>query len=77
MSYGRDKDINEDERLLKVTKNRLTGRCDFDGVICGYDDASKRIYAADDPGAAERSSKCFAEEDSKFINIPDYEEVPF
>lgn len=77
MSYGRDKDINEDERLLKITKNRLTGRCDFDGVICGYDDASKRIYAADDPGAAERSSKCFAEEDSKFMNIPDYEEVPF
>lgn len=77
MSYGRDKDINEDERLLKVTKNRLTGRCDFDGVVCGYDDASKRIYAADDPGAAERSSKCFAEKDSKFINIPDYEEVPF
>ena len=32
MSYGRDKDINDDERLLKVTKNRLTGRCDFDGV---------------------------------------------
>jgi hypothetical protein len=77
MSYGRDKDINDDERLLKVTKNRLTGRCDFDGVICGYDDASKRIYAADDPGAAERSSKCFVEEDSKFMNIPDYEEVPF
>ena len=66
MSYGRDTDIEDSERLLKVTKNRLTGRCLFDGVICGYDDASKRIFAANDPGAAARSSKCFAEEDSHF-----------
>jgi twinkle protein len=77
MSYGRDSDIDDSERLLKVTKNRLTGRCLFDGVICGYDDASKRIFAADDPGAAARSSKCFAEEDSHFMNLPEDEEVPF
>jgi hypothetical protein len=75
MSYGRDGDIDDGERLIKITKNRLTGRCDFDGVVCGYDDASKRIYAADDPGAAYRLSKCFGEE--TFMNIPEYEEVPF
>ena len=75
MSYGRDGDIDDGERLIKITKNRLTGRCDFDGVVCGYDDASKRIYAADDPGAAYRISKCFGEE--SFMNIPEYEEVPF
>lgn len=77
MSYGRDTDIEDSERLLKVTKNRLTGRCLFDGVVCGYDDASKRIFAADDPAAASRSSKCFAEEDSQFMNLPEDEDVPF
>ena len=77
MSYGRDPDIGDSERLIKVTKNRLTGRCDFDGVICGYDDASKRIFAADDQAAATRSSKCFAEADKGFMNIPEDEEVPF
>lgn len=77
MSYGRSDNIDDDERVLKVTKNRLTGRCDFDGVVCGYDDASKRICAVTDTGAAIRTSKCFAEEDSKFMNLPEDEEVPF
>lgn len=75
MSYGRDDDIEDDERLIKITKNRLTGRCNFDGIICGYDDASKRIFAADDPTGATRASKCFADE--TFMNIPEDEEVPF
>ena len=76
MSYGRDDNIGENERLLKVTKNRLTGKCDFDGVICGYDDASKRIFEADDTYGASRASKCFPPED-RFMNLPEDEEVPF
>ena len=80
MSYGRDGEIEDSERLLKITKNRLTGRCNFDGVVCGYDDASKRIFAADDTEAPYRDSKCFIQKDTEggFINLPeDYEEVPF
>lgn len=77
LSYGRSDDIDDSERIIKVTKNRLTGHCNFDGVICGYDDASKRIFAADDQAAATRSSKCFAEADKGFMNIPEDEEVPF
>ena len=76
MSYGRDKDIADDERIIRVTKNRLTGKCDFDGVVCGYDDASKRIFDADDRGAATRNSRCFPV-DSGFMNVPESEEVPF
>lgn len=76
MSYGREKDIADDERVMKVTKNRVTGRCDFDGVLCRYDDASKRIFQADDAYGATRASKCFPPED-KFINLPEDEEVPF
>lgn len=46
MSYERPRDRDrQDERLLKVTKNRLTGRVDFDGIECRYDEASKRIGA--------------------------------
>jgi len=44
MSYERPRDRDrQDERLLKVTKNRLTGRVDFDGIECRYDESSKRI----------------------------------
>ena len=46
MSYERPRDKDrQNERLLKVTKNRLTGRVDFDGIECRYDEPSKRIGA--------------------------------
>lgn len=32
------------DRLLKVTKNRLTGRLNMNGIRCFYNDASKRIW---------------------------------
>lgn len=46
MSYERPRDKDrQDERLLKITKNRLTGRVDFSGINCRYDESSKRIGA--------------------------------
>lgn len=43
LSYGKDKNIGEGQRLLKVSKNRLFGKVKTDGWIMNYDDASKRI----------------------------------
>lgn len=79
MSYGRDDHIDQDERLLKITKNRLTGRIDRDGVVCGYDDASKRIFDADDLEGATRTSKCFSsiQKDGEFYDASDLGDIPF
>lgn len=49
LSYERSKreDVEDDERLLKVTKNRLFGITDEYGLIMKYDKISKRIYTTD------------------------------
>ena len=49
LSYERSSrdDVGRDERLLKVTKNRLFGKTDESGLILKYDNVSKRIYTND------------------------------
>lgn len=49
LSYERSKreDVSEDERVIKVTKNRLFGKIDNTGLVLRYDEASKRIYSND------------------------------
>lgn len=50
VSYERDKDLKQDQRRLKVSKNRLFGKVETDGYIVSYDERSKRIYGdGDDP----------------------------
>lgn len=46
MSYERHSE-DADKRLLKVTKNRFTGKLFLEGFLMSYDDASKRIYMND------------------------------
>lgn len=48
IAYEKDKDCTEDQRLLKVSKNRLFGKVDTDGMIMNYDEKSKRIYGQGD-----------------------------
>ena len=48
ISYERDKEIGEFQRLGKVTKNRLFGKLELKGKILDYDMKSKRIYGAGD-----------------------------
>ena len=47
MRYARPKGEDEDEdtqdRLLQITKNRLTGRTDRHGIRLFFDERSKRI----------------------------------
>ena len=46
LSYERSRNIDETQRLVKVTKNRLTGRLCLSGIMTDFDEASKRIYEA-------------------------------
>ena len=46
--YEKSKDIDESERLLKVSKNRLFGKLETSGWLMKYDEVSKRIYGSND-----------------------------
>lgn len=78
MSYGRGKDIDESQRLLKVLKEREKGRCNFKGMVLNFDPASKRIYGNTNEECTQGHmlpSKCFLQ----FNPIPDGTgpEIPF
>lgn len=48
LGYGRHKDIADSERLLTLTKNRESGKCNYSGWIMSFDERSKRIYGKND-----------------------------
>lgn len=48
ISYERDKDIPENQRLIRLMKNRLFGELNTDGIIVSYDEQSRRIYGKND-----------------------------
>lgn len=48
IAYEKDKDLHQEQRLLKVSKNRLFGKVETKGYILDYDEKSKRIYGQGD-----------------------------
>lgn len=48
ISYEKDKDLDNSQRLLKVSKNRLFGKVNTTGWILDFDEKSKRIYGYGD-----------------------------
>ena len=48
ISYDRGKDIKENQRLVRLVKNRLFGKLSTDGITVDYDEKSKRIYGDGD-----------------------------
>lgn len=48
IAYERDNDLPETQRRLRVQKNRVDGKVNFDGFIVNYDEKSKRIYGTGD-----------------------------
>lgn len=48
MTYEKDNDLQQNQRLLKVSKNRLFGKTEKSGYVLDYDEKSKRIYGTDD-----------------------------
>ena len=72
LTYGRDKDIDESQRLLKISKNRLFGRIETKGFLMDYDPKSKRIYGQGDNLYVDYG---WNKESNGFSDIN--EEVPF
>lgn len=66
ISYDNDKEIDETERKLCVTKNRYFGKIDTKGITVRFDEKSKRIYGDDDD--LDEETDCFKDEDG-FLNI--------
>jgi len=48
ISYGKDSEISESQRLCKVSKNRVFGKTCTTGYTLNYDERSKRIYGDGD-----------------------------
>jgi KaiC/GvpD/RAD55 family RecA-like ATPase len=55
ISYERDKDAGQYQRVSKVTKNRLFGELELNGYKLDYDFKSKRIYGDGDDVTKEFS----------------------
>lgn len=55
ISYERDKDAGQYQRVSKVTKNRLFGELELNGYKLDYDFKSKRIYGDGDDVTKEYS----------------------
>ena len=48
LMYDQDTEIREDQRYLKVWKNRLFGKTKKDGWVMNYDEKSKRVFGEHD-----------------------------
>lgn len=48
IAYEKNSEIEQSQRLLKVSKNRLFGKTETKGYIMDYDEKSKRIYGNGD-----------------------------
>lgn len=48
IAYEKDKEIEPDQRLCKISKNRLFGKVETKGYVLNYDEKSKRIYGQGD-----------------------------
>lgn len=73
ISYEKDKDLDESQRLVKVSKNRLFGKVNTEGFKLEYDSKSKRIYGSGDDSNVDYG--CF-KDNNGFIDF-DYGETPF
>ena len=73
ISYEKDKDLDEGQRLVKVSKNRLFGKVNTEGFELEYDSKSKRIYGSGDNSNVDYG--CF-KDNNGFIDF-DYGETPF
>jgi hypothetical protein len=78
LSYNRDPMIADNQRLLKLLKNRVFGRTCLDGLLMNFDPRSRRTYGeGDDPnyeinfGAPEDNVGDFADGFMKTDKVPD------
>jgi hypothetical protein len=79
LSYDRGARVNgdyecaEDERILRVNKNRLFGRVYKKGWVCGFDERSKRIFI--DGTEVDREYSAFPKTETKGDGFVDVEQM--
>lgn len=79
LNYSREKPdkegyVDENIRVLRVLKNRLTGKLNLQGIRLKYDDASKRIASVNKKFDWKLIDE--TEQDAEFVDI-DMSEAPF
>ena len=74
IAYEKSKDLEENKRLAKISKNRLFGKVNTDGFELDYDAKSKRIYGIGDDLHVEYG--CFKTDDNGFY-AAGIEDIPF
>lgn len=79
LSYGRNSEIGEDQRMLKLLKNRLFGKVNFSGWLMDFDEKSNRIYGEGDDVSREFEwTKLIQNEQQPSAGFVDAsEEIPF
>lgn len=76
LSYGRDREINEDQRILRLLKNRMFGKVYFKGWVMDFDERSNRIYGVNDNSEKEFEWTKLIPKQEEFKGA-DMEEIPF
>ena len=70
ISYEKDSDLREDQRMLRIAKNRLFGNIDTKGIVLNFDEKSKRIYGEGDNVDHDygwKKEAALDEEDNPFV----------
>lgn len=76
ISYGRDREIGEDQRRLRLLKNRLFSKVNFSGWVMNFDERSNRIYGDNDNVNKEFGWAKDIPQQLSFVDA-DMEEIPF
>lgn len=69
IAYEKNKDLDDSQRVIKVSKNRLFGKTNTKGFTMQFDERSKRIFGeGDDPN---REYGCFNDKEDGFVPVDD------
>lgn len=74
LAYEKDKDLDDSQRILKVSKNRLFGKVNTNGWILDFDEKSKRIYGYGDDLNHDYG---WDKQSDGFVSMSFDEETPF
>lgn len=77
ISYGRDQEIGEDQRMLRLLKNRLLGRVNWKGWIMDFDEKSNRIYGSGDDVSRDYGWVELVPKQEGFTDATDIDDIPF
>ena len=77
ISYGRDQELPENQRRLKLLKNRLLSKVNYSGWIMDFDVRSNRIYTDGDDVERDFGWVDLIPKQMDFKSVIDDDDVPF